>query len=153
MAPVALCGLDPDRIIMFFGAVGGGSAEFIVGSHGHLERRCSVHAGAVRLTERFLRSDPVAPAEFDAMMAHLHGLMGPALAQFDLAGRAAPALSGPLDDLAADAHLVTGSVERAQQRRNRLGGITTQACAVVEIAAQGSKKFNTDMHCHLTDTV
>ncbi len=92
--------------------VGGGSAEFIVGSHGHLERRCSVHAGAVRMTERFLRSDPVAPAEFDTMMAHLRGLMEPALARFDLAGRVMLGTGGAITTAAAmDLRLAKFSVE------------------------------------------
>lgn len=92
--------------------VGGGSAEFIVGSHGHLERRCSVHAGAVRMTERFLHSDPVAPAEFDAMMVHLRELMEPALAQFDLAGRVMLGTGGTSTTAAAmDLRLAKFSIE------------------------------------------
>jgi exopolyphosphatase/guanosine-5'-triphosphate,3'-diphosphate pyrophosphatase len=92
--------------------VGGGSAEFIVGRRGRLERRCSVHAGAVRMTERFLHSDPVAPAGFDAMMAHLRGLMEPALAQFDLAGRAMLGTGGTITTAAAmDLRLAKFSVE------------------------------------------
>jgi exopolyphosphatase/guanosine-5'-triphosphate,3'-diphosphate pyrophosphatase len=92
--------------------VGGGSAEFIVGRHGHLERRCSIHAGAVRMTERFLRGDPVAPDEFDALMVHLRGLMEPALAQFDLVGRAMLGTGGAVTTAAAmDLRLEKFSVE------------------------------------------
>jgi exopolyphosphatase/guanosine-5'-triphosphate,3'-diphosphate pyrophosphatase len=98
--------------------VGGGSVEFIAGSHGQLERRVSIHAGAVRMTERFLRSDPVTPGEFDAMMAHLRGLMEPALAQFDLAGRAMLGTGGAITTAAAmDLCLTKFSVEAISNYR------------------------------------
>ena len=47
--------------------VGGGSTELITGGpDGSLESAVSVDVGAVRLTERFLRSDPPAPDELRA---------------------------------------------------------------------------------------
>jgi len=98
--------------------VGGGSAEFIAGHHGRLERRCSIHAGAVRMTERILRSDPIAPGEFDALMAHLRGLMQPALAQFDLAGRVMLGTGGAITTAAAmDLRLEKFSVEAISNHR------------------------------------
>lgn len=115
--------------------VGGGSAEFIVGRQGRIERRCSVHAGAVRMTERFLHSDPVAPAEFDAMTAHLRGLMEPALARFGLAGRAMLGTGGTITTAAAmdlrlakfNVEAISGhplSLERLETMLDQLRGMT-----------------------------
>jgi exopolyphosphatase/guanosine-5'-triphosphate,3'-diphosphate pyrophosphatase len=45
---------------------GGGSTEFVVGEGGHVQSRASADIGSVRLTERFLRSDPPPLAEQQA---------------------------------------------------------------------------------------
>ncbi|HXV13331.1 MAG TPA: hypothetical protein VEC56_03910 [Candidatus Krumholzibacteria bacterium] len=47
--------------------VGGGSTEFVAARRGRLERARSLPLGALRLTERHLRSDPVRPAERRAL--------------------------------------------------------------------------------------
>ena len=41
--------------------IGGGSAEWVQGHHGKMEKRISLPLGAVRLRERFLHEYPVAP--------------------------------------------------------------------------------------------
>jgi exopolyphosphatase/guanosine-5'-triphosphate,3'-diphosphate pyrophosphatase len=46
--------------------VGGGSTELILGGPEGLEYHMSLDVGSVRMTERFLRSDPPAPRELDA---------------------------------------------------------------------------------------
>jgi exopolyphosphatase/guanosine-5'-triphosphate,3'-diphosphate pyrophosphatase len=43
--------------------IGGGSTEFIWGDAGRMRRAASINVGSVRLTERFLRSDPVTDEE------------------------------------------------------------------------------------------
>jgi len=48
--------------------VGGGSTEFILGGARGMHGAASVNLGAVRLTERFLRSDPVTDAEYARML-------------------------------------------------------------------------------------
>jgi exopolyphosphatase/guanosine-5'-triphosphate,3'-diphosphate pyrophosphatase len=45
---------------------GGGSTEFVVGENGEIRSRQSVDVGSVRLTERFLSSDPPTPDELEA---------------------------------------------------------------------------------------
>jgi exopolyphosphatase/guanosine-5'-triphosphate,3'-diphosphate pyrophosphatase len=45
--------------------IGGGSTELIVGGHGGIRRHASINVGAVRLTERFVNSDPPAEDEID----------------------------------------------------------------------------------------
>ncbi len=47
--------------------VGGGSTEFIVGEGPALRGHVSLQLGAVRLTERHVRGDPIPPEELDAM--------------------------------------------------------------------------------------
>jgi exopolyphosphatase/guanosine-5'-triphosphate,3'-diphosphate pyrophosphatase len=45
---------------------GGGSTEFVVGEEGHIRLQTSVDVGSVRLTERFLHSDPPSQDELEA---------------------------------------------------------------------------------------
>jgi exopolyphosphatase/guanosine-5'-triphosphate,3'-diphosphate pyrophosphatase len=49
--------------------IGGGSSEFIRGNDGGVSQVLSVDVGSVRLTERFLHSDPVRDDEVAAMLA------------------------------------------------------------------------------------
>jgi exopolyphosphatase/guanosine-5'-triphosphate,3'-diphosphate pyrophosphatase len=49
--------------------VGGGSTEFIQGNDLGMAEALSIDLGAVRLTERLLRSDPVQPEEYEALVA------------------------------------------------------------------------------------
>jgi exopolyphosphatase/guanosine-5'-triphosphate,3'-diphosphate pyrophosphatase len=56
----------------FFGLdIGGGSAALIFGLGNHVENIHCLPLGAVRLTEKFLRSDPISPADFKALRRHL----------------------------------------------------------------------------------
>ena len=48
--------------------IGGGSTEFIRGNDAGVSAAISIDMGSVRLTERFLHSDPVAPAEAQTMI-------------------------------------------------------------------------------------
>jgi exopolyphosphatase / guanosine-5'-triphosphate,3'-diphosphate pyrophosphatase len=51
--------------------IGGGSTEIAVARDGAVESRCSLELGSVRLTERFLHSDPPSPGELAACASHL----------------------------------------------------------------------------------
>ena len=55
--------------------VGGGSTELVLGGPGGVAWHESLDLGCVRLTERFLRSDPPEPAELDAARAQVHALL------------------------------------------------------------------------------
>ncbi|MBK5293348.1 MAG: Ppx/GppA family phosphatase [Acidobacteriia bacterium] len=58
--------------------IGGGSAELIMGEHGHLTEAFSKPLGAVRLTELFLKSDPPDPKELARMQRYVQKrLLGP----------------------------------------------------------------------------
>ena len=58
--------------------IGGGSTELLVGGPGGVSFAVSLQAGCVRLTERFLASDPPAPEQLEAAAAHVRTLL-PAL--------------------------------------------------------------------------
>lgn len=52
--------------------IGGGSTEFIYGnSAGRVDFRHSYDVGSVRLTERFIRTDPLSPEERERVTSHL----------------------------------------------------------------------------------
>jgi exopolyphosphatase/guanosine-5'-triphosphate,3'-diphosphate pyrophosphatase len=55
--------------------VGGGSTELVLGGPAGVAWHDSLDLGCVRLTERFLRSDPPEPAELDAARAQVHALL------------------------------------------------------------------------------
>ena len=67
--------LDPDDGPFLVADIGGGSTEFAVGTGGEPEGVLSTDIGCVRLTEKFLHSDPPAPEElsqaFDVVRGHL----------------------------------------------------------------------------------
>lgn len=50
---------------------GGGSTEFIFGHGTEVTKRFSVNLGAVRITENYLKSDPVTPDEVKAALAQI----------------------------------------------------------------------------------
>ena len=52
--------------------IGGGSTEFIRGNYSGISRAVSIDVGSVRLTERFLHSDPVIPSEVEQMTAAIN---------------------------------------------------------------------------------
>jgi exopolyphosphatase / guanosine-5'-triphosphate,3'-diphosphate pyrophosphatase len=56
--------------------VGGGSTELVLGGPDGVAWHESLDLGCVRLTERFLRSDPPERAELDAARAQVHALLG-----------------------------------------------------------------------------
>jgi exopolyphosphatase / guanosine-5'-triphosphate,3'-diphosphate pyrophosphatase len=56
---------------------GGGSTEFVVGEAGEVRTRASVDVGSVRLTERFLPSDPPSLAEQQACAEYVRASLPP----------------------------------------------------------------------------
>jgi exopolyphosphatase/guanosine-5'-triphosphate,3'-diphosphate pyrophosphatase len=96
--PVVLAGLDEARA-SFLGAtreleqartlvvdIGGGSTELVVGTGEDIEWSVSLDVGSVRLTERFLSSDPASVAEVTACMNHLDGMIAPVVADLEPVG-------------------------------------------------------------------
>jgi exopolyphosphatase/guanosine-5'-triphosphate,3'-diphosphate pyrophosphatase len=67
--------LDADTLLI---DIGGGSTELLVGGPHGVTFTSSLQAGSVRLTERFLTTDPPTPAELEAAAAQVRDLL-PAL--------------------------------------------------------------------------
>lgn len=65
--------LDPVRTLVV--DIGGGSTEIVIGAGEEIEWSTSLNIGSVRLTERFLASDPPSVAEVTDCMRHLDGLL------------------------------------------------------------------------------
>ncbi|MGC3994255.1 MAG: Ppx/GppA phosphatase family protein [Propionicimonas sp.] len=63
--------------------IGGGSTELVLGSDGVPAHAVSLDVGAVRVRERFLPSDPPAPAEIGAARAHVDELLDGSGIAFD----------------------------------------------------------------------
>ena len=63
--------------------IGGGSTELVVGADGDVGWSHSFDVGSVRLTERFLPSDPVSIDEVTALEAYLDGLLGPTVSSLE----------------------------------------------------------------------
>lgn len=61
--------------------IGGGSTELVVGRDEKVAWSVSLDVGSVRLTERFLASDPPTSAESDACRAYLAEVLGEATAE------------------------------------------------------------------------
>jgi exopolyphosphatase/guanosine-5'-triphosphate,3'-diphosphate pyrophosphatase len=75
--------------------IGGGSTELVLGSDGGPREAVSLDVGCVRVTERFLHSDPPSAQELDAAAEHVRSLLPPLDAQ------AAIGVAGTVTTLAA----------------------------------------------------
>jgi exopolyphosphatase/guanosine-5'-triphosphate,3'-diphosphate pyrophosphatase len=61
LAVKAGLGLAPGNLMLF--DVGGGSTEFIIGRGEQIRQQLSLNLGIIRITEQYLKSDPVTEAE------------------------------------------------------------------------------------------
>jgi exopolyphosphatase/guanosine-5'-triphosphate,3'-diphosphate pyrophosphatase len=66
--------------------IGGGSVELALGAGARIERVVSEKLGALRMSERFVRSDPISAREEERLSAHVREALGPALADLRRAG-------------------------------------------------------------------
>ena len=83
--------------------IGGGSTELVVGRNGSPTSSASVDVGCVRLTERFLRSDPPTSSELAAAGAYVRSLL-PALEPAHAIGVAGTVTTLATLDLGLPAH-------------------------------------------------
>jgi exopolyphosphatase/guanosine-5'-triphosphate,3'-diphosphate pyrophosphatase len=81
--------------------VGGGSAEWVQGRHGKLEKRLSLPLGAVRLRERFLHAYPVASDTADLLVETIRGQIAHPLAHYQLGSRRLIGTGGTITCLVA----------------------------------------------------
>lgn len=72
----ALAGVRPDAEPVLVMDIGGGSTELIMGSaDGKLQRAVSLDIGSVRVTERFLKTNPPDPQDLGEAARHIDGLL------------------------------------------------------------------------------
>lgn len=81
--------------------IGGGSAEWVQGKHGKLERRISLPLGAVRLRERFLHHYPVDPDTAALLVETVREQLRHPLAHYEIGERRLVATGGTATCLAA----------------------------------------------------
>ncbi len=70
-----LDGLWPDNRRVLVADIGGGSTEIITGTPTEVLSRMSVDVGCVRMSERFLRSDPLGGSELNEMERHIRSVL------------------------------------------------------------------------------
>jgi exopolyphosphatase / guanosine-5'-triphosphate,3'-diphosphate pyrophosphatase len=68
---------DDERILVF--DIGGGSTELVIGRGDQLEFHVSTQAGVVRQADRHIHSDPVTPAELEAVAADVRAILDEAV--------------------------------------------------------------------------
>jgi exopolyphosphatase/guanosine-5'-triphosphate,3'-diphosphate pyrophosphatase len=81
--------------------IGGGSAEWVQGRHGKMEKRISLPLGAVRLRERFLHEYPVASDTAGLLVETIRGQIAHPLAHYSLAQRQLVGTGGTITCLVA----------------------------------------------------
>jgi len=86
---------------LFILDVGGGSAEWVQGRHGKMEKRVSLPLGAVRLRERFLHEYPVAPDTADLLVETIRGQITHPLHHYHLGPRRLLGTGGTITCLVA----------------------------------------------------
>jgi exopolyphosphatase/guanosine-5'-triphosphate,3'-diphosphate pyrophosphatase len=109
--------------------IGGGSSEFIRGNDGGVSQVLSVDVGSVRLTERFLHSDPVRGDEVAAMLAAIDRELAPVIASFASTNAALTlvGIAGSFTTLAAiEKRLVNYSHSQVHGSRLSLGEVRRQ---------------------------
>jgi exopolyphosphatase / guanosine-5'-triphosphate,3'-diphosphate pyrophosphatase len=108
--------LEPGTLVV---DVGGGSTELVVGGPGGVAFHVSLDAGCVRMTERFLGSDPPTDAELGACADAVRSLLATRVPDAVRAGvRAAIGVAGAVTTLAAlDLGLADYDPERVHGHR------------------------------------
>jgi exopolyphosphatase/guanosine-5'-triphosphate,3'-diphosphate pyrophosphatase len=94
-------GIDGPTLVI---DIGGGSTELVVAGPDGVSSRQSLDIGSVRLTERFLPSDPPSAEELDACAAHVRELLPERLEVEDAIGVAGTITSLAAIELGLDAH-------------------------------------------------
>ncbi len=133
----ATTGLDPDAGPYLVVDIGGGSTEFVLGSHAP-EQLISVDMGCVRMTERHLKSDPPSASELSACADDVRRVLEKVSAAIDLSRmRRMVGLAGTVTSLGAQAlgltrydpkatHHMVLTRAAAQEAYERLAGATVQ---------------------------
>ncbi|HEX6240321.1 MAG TPA: Ppx/GppA phosphatase family protein [Polyangiales bacterium] len=116
----ATFGLDPGDGPFLVVDIGGGSTEFILGTHAP-EQLISVDMGCVRMTERHLHTDPPNPVELEACFADVRATLHKVRAAVDVSrARRMIGLAGTITALAY-LHMELKHYDPEQTHHMRLG--------------------------------
>ena len=106
--------------------IGGGSTELVVGGTVRLSFHDSLNMGGVRLTERFLHSDPPTKGELDACSAAAHELLAQVVPR-DVRPLSAIGVAGTITSIAAlDLGLAEYDPDQVQGHRLSAEGVRAQ---------------------------
>jgi exopolyphosphatase/guanosine-5'-triphosphate,3'-diphosphate pyrophosphatase len=102
--------VDLKNIPTFMIDIGGGSVEFIVADKNRASMLESRKLGAARMTAKYIKSDPVSPADLKALLSHYDKELTPLCEQIHtLKPQLALGTSGTLENLAAMCNSLFGS--------------------------------------------
>ena len=82
----ALHGIETGRGPVVVIDIGGGTTEVTLGTRGRIRLLHSLKLGAIRLTERFVTSDPIGRSVERRLVRHIRDVAGPAVAEIREAG-------------------------------------------------------------------
>jgi len=110
--------------------IGGGSTELVVAARGEVTSATSLDVGCVRITERFLGSDPPSRPELAAASGYVRSLLPPleAAGAIGVAGTVTTLATIDLGDAEYDAARTHGhrlSLASVEQHLEQLAGMTT----------------------------
>ncbi len=110
--------------------LGGGSTELIVGSGDEIDFHTSLDIGSVRLTERFIASDPPTDAELVDCSAAVRS----ALEQVTAEAKTGIGVAGTITSIAAlDLGLAEYDRERVHRHRLTIGGVEAQLARLASL--------------------
>lgn len=113
-------GTGPNFII----DIGGGSVEFIVGDKSRWTMLESRKLGAARMTARYIKSDPVSPADLKALLAQYDRELTPLCEQIQaLKPTNALGTSGTLENIAAMCASLEGTNSRHATESDAIAGV------------------------------
>ncbi len=97
--------------------IGGGSTEIVSGDHQKIDFKKSLNIGAVRMTERFLKSDPVDSSEETDLREYCRGIIRQSL--FDFTGKEQILVIGVAGTITTLAAMIQGMEVYLPERINR----------------------------------
>ncbi len=104
--------------------IGGGSVEFIVGDKNRASMLESRKLGAARMTAKYVRSDPVSPADLKSLLAHYDRELTPVCEQvLALKPTVALGTSGTLENIAAMCASLYGSRGSHSHQGESIAGV------------------------------
>lgn len=132
--------------------IGGGSTELVVGEGAEVEWSVSLDVGAVRLTERFLTSDPAAIDQLAACEQHLDGVLAESMPWLRSV-ESVVGVAGTITNVAAYAlGLTSYDRDRLHGSRIRVAGLREASLALARMST-ADRRALTFMHPGRADVI